>query len=395
MQVLDRSAAGSSETLPTAGGAHDGTFRRYRDLGPLEVWEDGTSLEIGGRTSRAVLALLLINAGRPVPVSKIIDALWEQQVPPAARQTVYYLVHCLRGVLQSAHTEVLHTRAGGYVLDVETAEVDSRSFLDLLVEARAAVAAQRWEVADLRYRQAERLWRGEAFEDLADHSFVVAGAASLSETRVQARIECIEANLRLGRNHELLPELEELCRAHPLRERLAELRALVLYLCGRLPEALDELHSLQRRYWTELGIGPSPRVTLLQRAILRSVDPVTVLSVHGTSPGVTAPDSGGGSGPGPAGQRTRWPVEGIPTGGPIIPVEARLRRLEPVELDVLRLVALGYSDQGTAEHLGLTDSTVEALVEIVLAKVGLRDRVQAVVAAYQAGLVLADRRQVS
>lgn len=395
MQVLDRSAAGYPDAVAAAGDAQDGTVLRYRDLGPLEVWQGGTRLPIGGRTSRAVLALLLINADRPMAVSKIIDALWEQQAPPAARQTVYYLVHRLRAVLQSAGAEVLHTRAGGYVLEVGAAEVDSRSFADHLAEARSAAAAQRWEAADLGYRQAERLWRGEPLEDLADHAFVLAGVGSLTETRIQARIEFVEANLRLGRAAELLPELEELCRAHPLRERLAELRALVLYLCGRLPEALDELHSLQRRYWAELGIGPSRRVTSLQRAVLTSVDPVTVLSVHGTSPGVAVPDPGARGGSAPTGQRTRWPVDGVRTGGSAIPVEVRMRRLEPVELDVLRFVASGHSDQETAEQLGLTDSTVEALMEVVLAKVGLRDRVQAVVAAYQAGVVLADRRQAS
>lgn len=62
------------------------TVIEFRMLEPFEVLSDGQPVQLGPLKQRAVLAYLLLHADEVVPISRLIDALWEDDPPISARQ---------------------------------------------------------------------------------------------------------------------------------------------------------------------------------------------------------------------------------------------------------------------------------------------------------------------
>jgi YVTN family beta-propeller protein len=150
----------------------------------------------------------------------------------------------------------------------------------MLKEGRELLASGDPERASATLREALALWRGPPLADLTYEAFAVSEVARLEESRIAALEDRIEADLELGREAELVPELEALVHEHPLRERLRAQLMLALYRSGRQVEALAAYQELRRARVEELGLEPSRTLQELEQAMLRQ-DPALELGRRG------------------------------------------------------------------------------------------------------------------
>jgi DNA-binding SARP family transcriptional activator len=238
----------------------------FRILGPLEVWDGGGEVSLGGRKPRALLAVLLLHPNEVVSAERLIDELWGEDSRERAAAALRVNVSRLRKALSQ---DVLTTRSPGYVVQIGPDELDLHRFERLVDEGRSLLARGLTADASRRLQDALSLWRGPPLADFAYESFARTAIARLEEVRLAAVELQIEADLALGRHDELVGELETLVAEHPLRERLRRYLMTALYRSGRQAEALDAYQAARRALVDELGIEPSAALHELERLILR------------------------------------------------------------------------------------------------------------------------------
>jgi DNA-binding SARP family transcriptional activator len=247
---------------------------RYRLLGPFEPSEG-----VPGGKPRALLARLLLDAPRVVPVDVLVESIWAEP-PPSAHKVVQVYVSQLRKTLGS---QAIETRSPGYVVRVGADEHDLGEF-ERLTAAAARERDTRRRVGLLR--DALALWRGRALAEFADEPFAGPAARRLEELRLAALEQRIDAELELGEHARLVAELEALVEAEPLREGLRRRLMLALYRGGRQAEALQRYREGRAVLVERLGLEPGPALQELERAILRQ-DPALA------APAASAPPARG------------------------------------------------------------------------------------------------------
>jgi DNA-binding SARP family transcriptional activator len=258
----------------------------YRILGPLEVRADGRAIELGGARPRAVLAVLALNANRPVSAERLAVALWGEDAPPSAVKTVQVYVARLRKAL--GDPGLLVTTPGGYCLRVEPGGLDAERFERQVAAGRDALAAGRSEEAAAELRAALELWRGPPLAELASMPFALAEVARLEEQQLAAVELRVDAELAAGHHAELVAELQQLAGANPWRERLHAQLMLALYRAGRQAEALEAYRRAREVLVEQLGIEPGPELHDLQQAMLGQ-DPALDAPAAASGPSVPRP----------------------------------------------------------------------------------------------------------
>ncbi|SEL03241.1 AfsR/SARP family transcriptional regulator [Streptacidiphilus jiangxiensis] len=233
-------------------------------LGPLFVEVDGREVMLGGPRVAKVLAALLLDAGRTVPLDRLVDAMWDDGGPTTAVRQVQDAVSGLRRALAAA-PGLVATRPGGYLLELPPDRLDLLAFEQARDQARQAVGDPARAVPALR--RALACWRGPALAGLAGDALGTE-AARLDALRVAVHKQCLDGELALGRHQDVVEELAAFHAEHPLDERVAELRLLALYRCGRRGEALEVYHRVRRLLADELGVDPSPALQAAHQGVL-------------------------------------------------------------------------------------------------------------------------------
>jgi DNA-binding SARP family transcriptional activator len=254
---------------------------RFALLGPLSVHDDFGPIPVAGRLRRTLLAALLLEAGTPVSTDRLADLLWGTEAVDAASMTPLHVqVMRLRHAL--GDEERVRAVPPGYLFHVEPGELDLHVFADEYAAGRRKLGEQAWADAAKRFRAAIELWQGRPLADipaLADDVRV----RELEETYVQALQGRIEAELNLGRHHELLDELGALAEEHSQREAFRGQLMLALHRAGRSDEATAAYEAYREALLDELGIEPSTELRELCEAIAQQ-DPAVAAPQNPNAP---------------------------------------------------------------------------------------------------------------
>jgi DNA-binding SARP family transcriptional activator/Tfp pilus assembly protein PilF len=247
-----------------------GTAMRIRLLGDVAAHldsgqSDGATVDLGHDRQRCVLAVLLVEPGRPVPVDVLLDRAWGDRLPRHPREALYSYVSRLRQALAPGGYTVVRRR-GGYLVDIDPLVVDLHLFDHLIGQARAAADDQ---FALERLDEALGLWTGDPFGAL-DTPWLNAAREALNRRRRTAERNRDELALRLGRHATVVDGLLAQADREPFDERLAELALLALYRCGRPAEALARYERLRRALAEQLGTEPGAGLRDLYRRMMQA-----------------------------------------------------------------------------------------------------------------------------
>ncbi|MGW0216331.1 BTAD domain-containing putative transcriptional regulator [Micromonospora chokoriensis] len=240
---------------------------RFHMLGAVEIGlGDDTRLSPGSPKEAAVLAALLLDAGRPLSTETLVDRVWGEQAHDRAQRTLHTYVTRIRRLLEQAGAGVLVRRGGGYLLQVDRDEVDMHLF------RRLVDRASRTDIEDpdrvVLLGRALALWRGDPLAGVPGE-WASRVRTTWQGYRTDVVVAQAQAYLRLGDPTVMVAPLTQLLDEHPMVEPLAATLIQVLHATGRTAEALSRYADTRLRLIEELGVEPGAHLRAVHQQILR------------------------------------------------------------------------------------------------------------------------------
>lgn len=249
-------------------------------LGPLEVYRDGASLDLGPYKQRVLLAVLLFRPNAVVTVDELMDAVWAGEPPRTARKNLQLYVSALRKILGTR----LHHAGYGYAIDVEQGEMDLLRFAGLAAAGRRAVLTGDPDSGRALLHEALGLWRDRPAVDLAGVSSIAEESNAFMEQYIAAYEDWADLELVAGHQLAVVEKLGALARQHPFRERLTMSLMTALSLAGDRRAALAHYERHRQLMARELGLAPSPVLQRHYRNILAEGMAGTTLPAAANAP---------------------------------------------------------------------------------------------------------------
>lgn len=216
---------------------------KFHMLGPLEVIGSAGSVHLAARSHRSLILALLSEANNVVSIDRLQEWLWPERLPRYAESALQAHISVVRKLLEPGRVpwgkpSVVITKPPGYLIRVNDEDLDGLAFECLLARARRAHGTGEVPAARTMLKQALALWRGDPLIDVAFLEAAQPTIRRLQELRLSALHLHNEAELSLGRHHDVVPDLMNLVAAHPVHEPFYGQLMLALYRCGRRADAL-------------------------------------------------------------------------------------------------------------------------------------------------------------
>ena len=250
-----------------------------RLFGPIAVSVGERTLgprDFGGARPKQVLEILLSARGAMVPVDRIAELLWGEELPTNASGSVHTFVSALRRHLCSdprSSRQLVVTERGAYRFAVEQAEIDLDRFDELLERAgRVPTEAARRCLADALSLASQEVLEDEPYADWAQEL-----RGTYRGRAIGANLEAADAALISRDFRAALSHAQAAARLDPYSERAHRIRMLALYATGRAHEALEAYRRLRTLLVGDLGLEPNAETRSLEAAILRQEDVASLL----------------------------------------------------------------------------------------------------------------------
>lgn len=242
---------------------------RFQLLGPLSIAHGPETVVLKPSKPTSLLAALLLHPGAVVSTGYLLRAVWDEEPPATARAALQTCVLRLRRLFAKYGISATTIEAvpGGYRMRNDTETLDLVMFRLLTAQARAAAGGGE-EL--YRLREALSLWHGQPLANVASRMLQRDAVPALEQERLRVLERVCDLELAAGNCHQVLVDLYESARRHPVRERFTEQLIEALYRTGRQAEALAEYRTVRDRLREELGVDPGPGLRRLELAILRA-----------------------------------------------------------------------------------------------------------------------------